>query len=133
MPVNGVYLAGPIMGCTDAECVDWRKEIIEHFAIDIVAFDPMVRDYRGQEGDFYREIVEGDKEDLDMCQVVVVNYIKPSVGTSMEILYGWERGKVIILVTREGEVLSPWLRYHCQAITHTYREAACLVNKLFGE
>jgi hypothetical protein len=34
------------------------------------------------------------------------------VGTSMEILYGWERNKVVVIVVPDGPAPSPWLVYH---------------------
>ena len=43
-----VYLCGPIAGCTDEECMDWREnaKTILHNA-NISTLDPMRRDYRG--------------------------------------------------------------------------------------
>ena len=44
----------------------------------------------------YREIVEFDKIDIQRSDVIMVNYVKPSVGTSMEVCYAWTIGKPII-------------------------------------
>jgi nucleoside 2-deoxyribosyltransferase len=118
--VKPVYLCGPINGCTDEECRDWRaaaKLVIE----DVV--DPMVRDYRGRETECFKEIVEGDKKDIDTCNSLLVNYDRPSVGTSMEIFYAWERGKYIVVVAKAGTVISPWLRYHSSEIVDTFARA----------
>lgn len=101
-----VYLCGPINGCNDSECKDWRE-----YAKLIIrkAIDPMARDYRGRELEpgIAKEIVENDKADIDGCDVILVNYVKPSIGTAMEILYGWERGKRIIIVCEAETALSP--------------------------
>lgn len=116
-----IYLCGPINGCTDEECKDWRAYVSEKW--DGKCIDPMVRDYRGRELEAYREIVELDKIDVANSDIILVNYDKPSVGTSMEVLYAWERGKRIILVCREDATLSPWLRYHSTHIFHSFDDA----------
>lgn len=123
-----LYLCGPINGCTDAECKDWRE-----FAKDLWmgrCLDPMRRDYRGREAECVREIVELDKIDVAASDVILVNYDKPSVGTSMEVLYAWERGKPVIVVAALEANLSPWLRYHSHAIMHSFEEAVALARRL---
>jgi nucleoside 2-deoxyribosyltransferase len=119
-----VYLCGPINGCTDAECNDWRSFAKEHLKCGTL--DPMARDYRGREREpgIDAKIVENDKADIDESDILLVNYVKPSVGTSMEILWAWLAHKPIILVAAEGENLSPWLTYHVSKIVHSMR-AAC--------
>lgn len=122
-----VYLCGPINACTDAECKDWRAFAKEHIRYTT---DPMDRDYRGQEErvGIAKEIVEADKADIDNCQALLVNYVKPSVGTSMEMLYAWERGKPIVVVTDKHTSLSPWLRYHSTFITDSFTHAFALLH-----
>ena len=122
-----VYLCGPIAGCTDEECTDWRELAKVKLLCDTL--DPMRRDYRGTEDRFVREIVELDKIDVTNSQVVLVNYDKPSVGTSMEVLYAWERGKMVITVAAPHTVISPWLRYHSHYIFNTFDEAFRFINK----
>ena len=81
-----VYLAGPIFQCKDHECIDWRKEARRKLGgFEII--DPMERDYRGSTDENYKRIVEVDKALIDKCDILLVNHFKPSVGTSMEILY----------------------------------------------
>lgn len=115
-----IYLAGAINGCTDEECKDWRGMIKSDWPFQSV--DPMDRDYRGMELTHYREIVDLDKRDIRGSDVVVVNYVKPSTGTSMEVLYAWTIGKPVIIVAKEGERLSPWLIYHSTSITNSFEE-----------
>ena len=104
-----IYLCGPINGCTDAECTDWREEAKKSFPD---AIDPMRRDYRGVEETAYRNIVELDKIDVANCDGLLVNFPAPSVGTSMEMLFAWQIGKPIALWHRPDASLSPWLIYH---------------------
>lgn len=149
-----IYLAGPINGCTDAECNDWRtlvKEMLDFAGLEHV--DPMRRDFRGIEGDHMTEIVEGDIADINECDFMIANAPKPSVGTSMEVFYQWLRSDSMIVDPRLGPMLltgstpdifravvvtpkdgvSPWLRYHA-VIVHSYEEAVeWVVKRARGE
>jgi nucleoside 2-deoxyribosyltransferase len=115
-----VYLCGPINGCTDDEANWWRKNIKDYC---IRSIDPMIRDYRGKEHQDYREIVDLDKRDVRKCDVVLVNYVKPSVGTSMEVFYAWTIGKPVVVWCLPEANISPWLRYHSTTFVHTYDDA----------
>lgn len=105
-----IYLAGPIFQCDDHECLNWRQEIKSRL-LEYDFFDPMERDYRGATDQFVSDIVEGDKADIDEADILLVNYLKPSVGTAMEILYAWERQKEVLIISSNNEN-SPWLLYH---------------------
>ena len=119
-----IYLAGPINGCSDAECKDWRAAAK---SLHADCLDPMDRDYRGKEDQSVREIVEGDKADIDNCDAVLVMYEKPSIGTSMEILYAWQKQKPVAILNATRQRLSPWLIYHSQA---QYFEIAAAIEYL---
>lgn len=108
-----VYLCGPINGCSDSEANDWRLQV-KYMGFNSI--DPMRRDYRGTEQENYREIIDLDKKDIRFCDVVVARFVKPSVGTSMEILYAWEHEKYIIVWADPETIISPWLRYHSSCI-----------------
>lgn len=123
-----LYLAGAIMGCTDEECKDWR-EYVKSLVGEENTLDPMRRDYRGRELDCIDEIVEGDKVDIDISTHLLVQFDKPSVGTSMEILYAWERKKPVVVVTSQGIKLSPWLIYHSNKVYYSFKEAIDYIIK----
>lgn len=122
------YLCGPINGCTDDEAKGWREYAKE--LLTGQAYDPMVRDYRGRELEpgIAAEIVENDKADIRGCDALLVMYEKPSVGTSMEVLFAHQLGKMIVVVDRSGRPLSPWLSYHATIVCPTIEQAAAVVN-----
>jgi nucleoside 2-deoxyribosyltransferase len=119
-----IYLCGPIQGCTDMECKEWRGYVAGLARqLGFETCDPMRRDYRGIEFDNYREVVELDKRDVESCDFVLVNYAKPSVGTSMEIYHAWLKGVPVVVVCQANAAISPWLRYHTTRFCHTFGAA----------
>lgn len=140
-----VYLCGPINGCTDEECNDWRQRVRDLFEEinaerryrhEYITLDPMRRDYRGQEHDpaAMRELVEFDKIDVAQSDALIISYTRPSVGTAMEQVIAWNSGKFIVLVVNEDMVdeLSPWTLYHAHAIVYSYETAVVMVGEMFG-
>lgn len=115
MTACSVYLCGPINGCSDDAATTWRTWFKE-CGLNVRYVDPMRRDYRGKEHSNYREIVELDKRDIQNCDLVVVMYVKPSVGTSMELFYAWSIGVPTIVINESAEPLSPWMLYHATAV-----------------
>jgi hypothetical protein len=117
-----VYLCGPMAGCTDEEAGGWRTAATKHLnGFGITCLDPMDRDYRETEyghdpESVLPDLVEEDKIDIEMSDVVLVNYTKPSTGTAMEIILGWEKGKRVIVVNPLGLQLSPWVYYHSHKV-----------------
>jgi nucleoside 2-deoxyribosyltransferase len=125
-----IYLAGPINGCTDEECKDWREDAKKYFGEDNT-LDPMRRDYRGRETEFTAEIVEGDKADIDASTILLVNHPRPSTGTDMEIFYAWERKKKVIVVVppTSNTKISPWLDYHSHKIFFSFENALTYIGR----
>ena len=126
-----VYLCGPINGCNDSECKDWRE-----YAKLIIrkAIDPMARDYRGRELEpgIVREIVENDKADIESCDWVLVYYDRPSVGTAMEVLYANQHHKGVVIVDVSAKPLSPWMSYHSDCSVPTLNEALEFLKNVEG-
>jgi len=123
-----VYLCGPINGRSDDECTGWREYAKQSLPDTL---DPMARDYRGRELEpgIAAEIVAGDEEDIRACDVLLVYYDKPSVGTSMEIrMARKELGKRVVLVNKSAAPLSPWLLYHCSEIYPSLDAAIRAIN-----
>jgi nucleoside 2-deoxyribosyltransferase len=129
--MNTIYLCGPINGCTDEGANGWRTFVIQvspHFK----HINPMRRDYRGKEDLNVNEIVELDKIDIMKCDAILVNYDKPSVGTSMEVLFAFERGKLVVVVAPPDVSISPWLRYHSHRIEPSFAEALVTIKELLA-
>lgn len=118
-----IYLAGPINGCSDSECKDWREcAKIKIHSAGHQTLDPMRRDYRGIEAECVRAIVEGDKEDIGNSDRILAMCPKPSVGTSMEIMLAWSTKILVGAVVPDKSKASPWLLYH--ASVHESLDAA---------
>lgn len=122
-----VYLAGPINGCSDSDAVLWREFIKTSLSgTSYEVKNPMVRDYRGKELEPGNDqaIVAADKDDIDSSDIVLANVWKTSVGTSMEILYAFERGKCVFLIHPDRKNMSPWLTAHSHGVFSTPLEAS---------
>jgi nucleoside 2-deoxyribosyltransferase len=126
-----VYLAGPIAGMSDEQAGQWRNdtaEILNSGGIETI--DPFkLRDFRGTFGVADLVVVEPDKADIDSCEAVLANCHVVSVGTSMEILYAWERGKFVVVVVPDPNRTSPWIRYHAHCVTSAMAEAWWEISK----
>jgi hypothetical protein len=126
-----IYLCGPINGCTDAEANDWREHV-KAVAPQFEYLNPMRRDYRGKEAESVNEIVTLDKIDIANSHALLVNYDKPSVGTSMEVYIAFSTGKLVVVVARPDAVISPWLRYHSHKITNSFDDAIASISELLA-
>ena len=122
-----IYLCGPINGCTDTECKDWREDAKKVLPDTL---DPMRRDFRGREDDCCKEIVEGDKSDINQCDAILVNYDRQSAGTSMEIFYAWHTAKKVVVVAKPGMVISPWIKYHSHSIVNSFENAFEILKRI---
>jgi hypothetical protein len=126
-----VYLAGPMAGCDDKQAADWRDNASAMLGKNYRILNPMVRDYRS--GWVYgvddRIIVEGDKNDIQNSDILLVNPWKISVGTSMEVLYAHACGKMIVVVGDLGS-MSPWMAYHASRIYTDVKTACDYLNRL---
>jgi hypothetical protein len=116
-------------GCSDEVAGAWRKDASKYLnERGLTTLDPMDRDYRytmygDDPASVLPDLVEEDKIDIEMSDVLLVNYTQVSAGTSMEMLLGWQKQKRVIVVAPEDMSLSPWVHYHSHKIFHTMQEA----------
>jgi len=127
------YLGGAIMHCNDTEVHDWRKQLQNPFLYSghsIMKWnDPAKRDYRNFQGEHKtypsiptNEIVNLDKRDILESDIFICRYIKPSVGTSMEVMFAWLHNIPVIVWADIELELSPWLIYHSSCVTYSLEE-----------
>ncbi len=132
------YLCGPISGCTKMEANGWREKCER--LLHGMTLNPMRRDYAGPDfsGDIYEkmnEIVELDKVDITHCSCLLVHFPdtpKPFIGSAMEMLYAWGKGKLVVLVLPPDSKPSPWLLYHSHYHFHSFEEACEFINNYDG-
>jgi len=127
---GGVYLAGPIRNCSSFEVHNWRVEAAKLLHCSVIN-PALARDFSQTAcTDCMNEIVNPDKNDIDSCAVLLANCWQISVGTSMEILYAWERGKLIICIVPEEKLLSAWTIAHAHKLFHTLEDACNYINTI---
>ncbi len=132
-PKLTVYLSGPMADCTLEEQTCWRNKMKEDLP-DVEFLDPCRREFKEYESmETAIEIVEKDKEDVDNSDVIFVFHNKPSVGTSMEILYAFEKGKYVLTVHATGMPLSPWILYHSSMVVKTIEEATEVLKSIAAQ
>jgi len=128
-----IYLCGPIMDCSGEEGATWRNRAKEKLAGRFVLLDPMRRNFRDREIDSANEIVEFDLQDVRDADMLLVNYSKPSIGTSMEVFYAaHDLGKFVIAFSPESfEDMSPWMVRFCTKILPDLDTALAYIERHF--
>ena len=75
----------------------WREYAKELLGDKFFLLDPMRRKFVDRQVDSANEIVEFDLQDVRDADIILVNYNKPSIGTSMEIFYAsHDLGKFVV-------------------------------------
>ena len=135
MSAKKIYLCGPIMDCAIGEMKDWRTRAKERLAGNgrFILLDPMRRSFRDNEIDSANEIVEFDLQDIRDADLLLVNYSKASVGTSMEVFYAsHDLGKFVIGFSPfEFKNCSPWMVRFCTKITPSLDAAINYIERHF--
>lgn len=114
-----IYLSGPIMDAlADNEAVTWRERAKERLSKHFILLDPMRRNFKDREVDSANEIVEFDLQDVREADILLVNYNRASIGTSMEIFYAaHDLGKFVVAFSPiPFKECSPWIVRHCTKI-----------------
>ena len=128
-----IYLSGPIMDEHEGHAREWRdnatKELEKHFLL----LDPMRRTFKDREVDSANEIVEFDLQDVRDADILLVNYNKPSIGTSMEVFHAsFNLGKFIIGFSPFSfKDCSPWMVRFCTKILPSLEEAIAYIKENF--
>jgi nucleoside 2-deoxyribosyltransferase len=124
-----VYLCGGIHGLTDEQANEWRQRA-KALLGEVSILDPMRRDYRAVESENVDSFVQDDLREIAESDTLLVNATRPSWGTAMEIVYARILGRRIVAFTEPGTSVSPWLKYHCDAITSSLEEAVARIREI---
>ena len=128
-----IYLSGPIMDEHVDTAKTWRErataELREHFII----LDPMRRNFKDREVDSANEITEFDLQDVRDADILLVNYSKVSIGTSMEVFYAaHDLGKFIVAFSPYPyKECSPWMVRYCTKILPDIETAIAYIRDHF--
>jgi nucleoside 2-deoxyribosyltransferase len=128
-----IYLCGPIMDESEGHARAWRQTAKTLLASDFHLLDPMRRNFKDREVDSANEIVEFDLQDVRDADLILVNYSKSSVGTSMEVFYASNvlHKFVIAFSPFSFKDSSPWMVKYCTKILPSLEEACRYIREHF--
>lgn len=111
MSKSKIYLCGPIMDEYEGHAREWRNKARKLLSRHFVLLDPMRRNFKDREVDSANEIVEFDLQDIRDADIILVNYNKTSIGTSMEVFYASHDLKkfVVAFSPFTFQDCSPWM------------------------
>ena len=128
-----IYLCGPIMDEMEGTARTWRGIAREKLKSDFTILDPMRRDFKDREVDSANEIVEFDLQDVRDADIVLVNYSKASIGTSMEVFYASHdlQKFVVGFSPFEFKECNPWMVKFCTKILPSLEQAIDYIQDHF--
>ena len=129
-----IYLSGPIMDEHEGSAREWRNTAKKLLGKNFRILDPMRRKFVDRQVDSANEIVEFDLQDVRDADIVLVNYNKPSIGTSMEVFYAaFNQGKFVIAFSPYSfENCSPWMVRFSTKILSSLEDACRYIENNFG-
>ena len=130
-----IYLSGPIMDEKEGHAREWREAAKKLLDGDFILLDPMRRKFVDRQVDSANEIVEFDLQDVRDADIVLVNYSKPSIGTSMEVFYAsHDLGRFVVAFSAlEFKDCSPWMARYCTKILPSLETAAEYITRHFPD
>ena len=130
-----IYLSGPIMDEHAGHAREWRETAKKSLGKQFKTLDPMRRQFIDRKVDSSNEIVEFDLQDVRDADIILVNYNKPSIGTSMEVFYAaHDLGKFVVAFSPfEFKDCSPWMVRYCTKILNSLEGACEYINTHFCE
>ncbi len=130
-----IYLCGPIMDEHEGAARAWREKAVELLREHFTLLDPMRRNFKDREVDSANEIVEFDLQDIRDADIILVNYSKNSIGTSMEVFYASHELKkfVVAFSPFTFKDCSPWMVRFCTKILPDLEKACRYITEHFIE
>ena len=134
-PRKTIYLSGPIMDEHEGTAREWRESAKKMLGDKFYLLDPMRRKFVDRQVDSANEIVEFDLQDVRDADLLLVNYNRPSIGTSMEVFYAaHDQGKFVVAFSPlEFKDCSPWMAKFCTKILPDLESAVQYINDHFCE
>ena len=128
-----IYLCGPIMDEHEGHARAWRDKATKLLGKHFTLLDPMRRNFKDREVDSANEIVEFDLQDIRDADIVIVNYNKASIGTSMEVFYASHNLKkfVVGFSPFSFKDSSPWMVKFCTKILPDLETACTYIKEHF--
>lgn len=128
-----IYLSGPIMDEHVDAAKTWREKATLALRDQFIILDPMRRNFKDREVDSANEITEFDLQDVRDADILLVNYSKVSIGTSMEVFYAsHDLGKFIVAFSPYPyKECSPWMVRYCTKILPDIDAAIAYINDHF--
>jgi nucleoside 2-deoxyribosyltransferase len=128
-----IYLCGPIMDEHEGHARAWRTQAKKLLSRDFTLLDPMRRNFKDREVDSANEIVEFDLQDIRDADIIIVNYNKASIGTSMEVFYASHVMKkfVVGFSPFTFKDCSPWMVRFCTKILPDLESACRYIREHF--
>ena len=132
---KAIYLSGPIMDEHEGVARECREVAKTLLGGSFRLLDPMRRKFVDRQVDSANEIVEFDLQDVRDADIVLVNYSKPSIGTSMEVFYAaHDLGKFVVAFSAlEFKDCSPWMARYCTKILPSLETAAEYIVRHFPD
>ena len=111
----------------------WRETAKSILKENFRILDPMRRQFVDRQVDSANEIVEFDLQDVKDADILLVNYNKASIGTSMEEFYAaHDLGKFVVAFSPfEFQECSPWMVRYSTKILPSLEEACEYINTHF--
>lgn len=133
MSKSKIYLCGPIMDEHEGHARAWRDKAKKMLGRNFILLDPMRRNFKDREVDSANEIVEFDLQDIRDADIVLVNYNKNSIGTSMEVFYASHNLKkfVVGFSPFSFKDSSPWMVRFCTKILPDLETACRYIKEHF--
>lgn len=117
-----VYLAGPMEDCTKEAMTDRRiavRDKLDFYNIEVldptrrVSFHDQLADLQSEDKcvNTCRRIFKQDMQDIANSKVILADVRRKSgrgTGTSMELMFGHTKNKIIILVADEDDFIHPF-------------------------
>ena len=130
-----IYLSGPIMDEHEGYAREWREQAKILLGEQFILLDPMRRNFKDREVDSANEIVEFDLQDVRDGDIILVNYNKPSIGTSMEVFYAAHNLEKFVIGFSHFDFkdCSPWMVKYCTKILPSLEDACSYLLQNFVE